>query len=851
MKKIINKIKFLVLFIPLSSQLFSQVYIEIKGGQINNFIKVASSTVTSLPVPPMVYPTNNATNIPIVPKFIIGTVPQADRYEIQVGFDQYFFNYVSSAYWQFDLPLSTDQLNWFPSISNVADFKNNAVYYWRVRCLANNQTEASPWSQPYSYKTTLSAGPLDQPILINPANYSIVPWVNIINQWSKISNANWYQIQWSTSNNFNGYEYRWANGDNPIKSTDLKPTKSYYWRVVAFNDNSISQFSPKGNFQTGNQVLLTENEFTFDDGSGVDNYENNLDIFWLIKPKNSKQIRLLFSSFSTEKDYDFVTIYDGATINSPIIGKFSGSLIPTSIKSSQGTILIRFQTDWDTPGPGWRVHYESFVDSCDPIDISNTLSKVVGPWQSEYDGSFGTIAVSSSTPNLIFIGSSKLGGGIYKSTDYGLTWSLSGNGIKQLGLFTKRYPPISKIIIHPQNHNIVFLSTVIDDPLTVGGRGDIYKSMDGGENWFEANGTKNILGVPQIQGSIYDFAVDPLNSNILYVGATSQGVFKTTDGGSSWKKIISATVTIGAVDYFNVVKTSPSNGSEIYVSGFRYYSEAVIPLWIAWDYNTLGIPGILPLSLKKSIDGGSSWVDIGTTFTPPALVTDLTFELSSRNIFTSTIAYQTPVYITVGNKGIFQSSDYGKTWFQSMDACQESLSQFPLLSLSSYSDNQKNLLATTSGFQGLYISTTGGNSWNIVKGLPSEAFIVGCTLSGSKNYVVTSKGIYTFTLLTTDVVNEPNLLNIDFTLQQNYPNPFNPITTIKYSIPSIQFVTLKVYDILGSEVAMLVNEEKLPGNYQVVFNVETFHGTFLPSGVYFYRLQAGSFSQTKKLLLLK
>jgi hypothetical protein len=89
-------------------------------------------------------------------------------------------------------------------------------------------------------------------------------------------------------------------------------------------------------------------------------------------------------------------------------------------------------------------------------------------------------------------------------------------------------------------------------------------------------------------------------------------------------------------------------------------------------------------------------------------------------------------------------------------------------------------------------------------------------------------------------------LPVTYNLFQNYPNPFNPITTIKYSIPSIQIVTLKVYDILGSEVAMLVNEEKLPGYYEVKFV-----GNNLSSGVYFYRLQAGSFSQTKKFVLLK
>ncbi|MDP3683200.1 MAG: FISUMP domain-containing protein [Ignavibacteria bacterium] len=101
-----------------------------------------------------------------------------------------------------------------------------------------------------------------------------------------------------------------------------------------------------------------------------------------------------------------------------------------------------------------------------------------------------------------------------------------------------------------------------------------------------------------------------------------------------------------------------------------------------------------------------------------------------------------------------------------------------------------------------------------------------------------------------------------FSLNQNYPNPFNPETTISYSIPvetrhsasggsSLQNVTLKVYDVLGREVVTLFDEYKQPGNYKTTFSVDALRATSLPSGVYFYRLHAGSFIQTKKMLLLK
>jgi hypothetical protein len=98
-----------------------------------------------------------------------------------------------------------------------------------------------------------------------------------------------------------------------------------------------------------------------------------------------------------------------------------------------------------------------------------------------------------------------------------------------------------------------------------------------------------------------------------------------------------------------------------------------------------------------------------------------------------------------------------------------------------------------------------------------------------------------------------------FSLEQNYPNPFNPNTTIRYSIPSVianevkqsQLVTLKVYDVLGNEIATLVNEEQTAGKYEIEFESHSGEVRNLVSGIYFYQLKAGEFMETKKMLLLK
>jgi hypothetical protein len=86
----------------------------------------------------------------------------------------------------------------------------------------------------------------------------------------------------------------------------------------------------------------------------------------------------------------------------------------------------------------------------------------------------------------------------------------------------------------------------------------------------------------------------------------------------------------------------------------------------------------------------------------------------------------------------------------------------------------------------------------------------------------------------------------ELSLEQNYPNPFNPVTTIKYAIPKNDFVSLRVYSILGENIAALVNEEKTAGSYSVKFD-----GSNLPAGVYLYRLETGSISAVKKFILVK
>jgi serine protease AprX len=124
----------------------------------------------------------------------------------------------------------------------------------------------------------------------------------------------------------------------------------------------------------------------------------------------------------------------------------------------------------------------------------------------------------------------------------------------------------------------------------------------------------------------------------------------------------------------------------------------------------------------------------------------------------------------------------------------------------------------------------------------------------STNYKFSYGSLLIDNNIITDIKSNP-VIPAEFSLSQNYPNPFNPTTTLNYSVPNVetghassllQHIILKVYDLLGREITTLVNEQKSPGIYQVTFN-----GAGLPSGIYFYTLNAGGFVQTKKMLLMK
>jgi hypothetical protein len=155
----------------------------------------------------------------------------------------------------------------------------------------------------------------------------------------------------------------------------------------------------------------------------------------------------------------------------------------------------------------------------------------------------------------------------------------------------------------------------------------------------------------------------------------------------------------------------------------------------------------------------------------------------------------------------------------------------------------------------VFLSTDNGNNWVAAnKGLPtSPSQVISVAAAGSDLFAGTTEGVFlstnngtTWKSTTTGIAGSSVPSPDGFELAQNYPNPFNPTTVIRYQIPTNSYVSLEVYDLLGRKIGTLVSQHQSPGAHAVTFNASN-----LSSGVYFYRLTAGRFIETKKLMLTK
>jgi photosystem II stability/assembly factor-like uncharacterized protein len=375
-----------------------------------------------------------------------------------------------------------------------------------------------------------------------------------------------------------------------------------------------------------------------------------------------------------------------------------------------------------------------------------------------------------------------------------------------------------------------------------------------------------------------------LNKNEGWIkgGSRPANLWHTTNGGVGWQKQLESGENI----FYNIQFTDSLHGwitaSKTFfrtTNGGKNWQKYSTPdlIWMAFTDSLNGFAG--HDSLYSTTDGGTTWINVKIDYEYRFSI-DGIYAANNKNIWVLGEDCSSTTYREI----IINSTDGGKQW---------RLRSFPFDVISNkicFKDSLHGYIIGTdiNGYEGRVKTTSdGGTSWSSFSlpysGLNDIVFVNDSTgwIVGNNGYIskttdggetwnevpsgTTSdlRNIYIFnegkvgyiigknsTLLkwdkTVDVKDEKKSITTSFDLYQNYPNPFNPTTTINFQIPNDGYVTLKVFDLLGREVASLVNEDKKAGYYGYNFDASK-----LSSGVYIYKITADNFVQSKKMLLMK
>lgn len=482
---------------------------------------------------------------------------------------------------------------------------------------------------------------------------------------------------------------------------------------------------------------------------------------------------------------------------------------------------------------------------------------------------YNSILTSAASPNsnTCFVAGFN---GISKTTDNGNTWVHSLDGY---GLF-----------------NIFFLNENIG--WTVGFNGNIFKTTNGGSNWVKLNNSFNFHLL-----KVYFYDED--NGYMI----SDQYFLKTTDGGGSWTLTQPTSHILRAMFFFNKDTGWIAGGEGVILKTTNAGLTWVYQQMNGTDYGTL--TSLLFTDDDKGFSTGSGLiVDGGVVLKTSDSGSQWSLAHNGYNRFIYSISFSSSDSgWAVGDEGImFSTGDGGLNWELQGSGTLSDLHDISLkpdktgwavgddglilkfvydsvsnpvpVELLSFNavfiNNRVNLNWTTAteinnkGFEiqrlqnypngSLQDRITGLQDWETIgflegKGTTPEVqdyqFTDIWLPAGEYSYrlkQIDFDGSFKFSNTVEVIVGLPN----EFTLEQNYPNPFNPSTTIKYSLKENAYVTLKIYDILGSEVQTLIDEVMPSGNYSVNFNAGD-----LSSGTYFYIIQAGNFIQSRKMLLVK
>ncbi len=491
-------------------------------------------------------------------------------------------------------------------------------------------------------------------------------------------------------------------------------------------------------------------------------------------------------------------------------------------------------------------NYSWFNRIC-KVNPGNANNVIVGGWYMENSinggTSFSTIpashvdqhaaAFAPSNPNFIVIGND---GGIDYTTNGGVTW-LENNTL-----------PITQFYAGEIDNN---------NPNTIlGGAQDNGTNITTGslKNWQEIFG-----------GDGFYCLVDYSNSQIMYVSAQNGSLARSTNRGATFLNGTSG-LDLTYSNWMTPYVMDKNNPSVLYCGTYKIHkstngmeSWTVISPDLANGHvqnlgtiTTLDVSKTDPNVLYCGTDDANVWVTTNGGGNWSKINQGLPYRWVTRVTVSPQIA--SVCYVTLSGyktdsagAHVYKTTNFGASWNDISSNLPDTPANDILIDPAFLSTLY---LATDVG---VMISTNDGGSWGVYSsGIPSNVPCHDLTLhTGTRKLVVWTHGRSAFStsLEPLGIINL-NEQPVSFSLSQNYPNPFNPVTKIKYSLPPgsdvYKNVTLKVFDISGKQVILLVDKDQKAGVYEAEFSANN-----LSSGVYFYKLTAGNYSQTRKMVLVK
>jgi hypothetical protein len=363
--------------------------------------------------------------------------------------------------------------------------------------------------------------------------------------------------------------------------------------------------------------------------------------------------------------------------------------------------------------------------------------------------------------------------------------------------------------------------------LFIGTANGVWRSTNNGMNWIQTSLNNNSI-----------LSLMTFGNNIFAGTDFYNGVYLTTNLGTSWTQIglygysVSALAKLGnnifAGTYGHGVFMSTNNGTN----------------WTQTDLN-------LPATVRCFTTLGNN-IFVGTSQQPePGLVyfstnNGLNWTLTTLNLeiyncsVTSLVKIGNTIFAGT-ESNIYKTTNNGLNWIQAAF-----YGKF-VLALSTYG-NHIFAGTPTQPDTGIYRSIDNGSNWTpINEGFNNSEMVTAFLITNDYIFAGTNLSIWRRPLI--EVIGIRNISTetpLNYSLSQNFPNPFNPITNIKFNIAKLSYIKIVVYDMMGREVQTLVNESLSPGAYEVNWKASLFS-----SGVYYYRLTADNFSDTKKMLMIK